>query len=216
MSNPTTEKELMRRFQRGDAAAFNTIYNRYFSSLRYFSYRLINQKQEAEDIAIETFVKLFRLCGNFETVANIRAFLYVTARNACYDYLSYIHRQPVRDKDYSSAFADLEGYAAKEDMHTETILKAIFEAIENLPEESCKVFKMTYVEGIKTATVAQLLNISEQAVRNHKRRSIQLLRIDLFRKCQPGAALVCLSRVKTGTLTPIRKMMSAIYTSAAN
>jgi RNA polymerase sigma factor (sigma-70 family) len=216
MSNQTTEKELMHRFRQGDAVAFNTFYNRYFSSLRFFSFRLINQKTEAEDIAIETFIKLFRLCGNFDTVINVRAFLYVTARNACYDYLSYIHRQPVPGKDYFSSYASQEGYSGIEDMRTEAVLKAIAEAIEGLPEECCKALKMTYVEGIKTATVAQLLSISEQAVRSYKRRSMQLLRIALFRKCKPEVALVCLSRGKTGTLTPIREMMSAIYTNTLN
>lgn len=109
MSKPSTEKELMYRFQQGDAIAFNTIYNRYYSSLRYFSQRLTCQKREAEDIAVETFVKLYRLCGNFENVANIRAFLYVTARNACYDYLSYTHRRPSHEKESEAVYATGEG-----------------------------------------------------------------------------------------------------------
>lgn len=216
MSKPSTEKELMYRFQQGDAIAFNTIYNRYYSSLRYFSQRLTCQKREAEDIAVETFVKLYRLCGNFENVANIRAFLYVTARNACYDYLSYTHRRPSHEKENDPVYAAGEGYPVKDEMDTTAVQKAVFEAIESLPEECGKVFKMTYVQGLKTTDIASLLTISDQAVRSHKRRAIKLLRIALFEKRLPEAALICLSMVRTGPLTPIRKVVAAIYANVVN
>lgn len=216
MSKPSTEKELMLRFQQGDALAFNTIYNRYYSSLRYFSQRLTCQKREAEDIAVETFVKLYRLCGNFENVANIRAFLYVTARNACYDYLSYTHRRPVREGDSHAAYTEGENYPAKDDTATATVLQAVFEAVESLPEECRKVFKMAYVQGLKTTDIARLLALSEQVVRSHRRGSIKLLRIALFEKRLPEAALICLSMARTGALTPIREVVTAIYSNAVN
>jgi RNA polymerase sigma factor (sigma-70 family) len=190
MSSPSMEKELMHRFQKGDAVAFNTIYNRYYSLLRDFSFRLICQKQEAEDIVIETFVKLFRLYGNFESVANIRAFLYVTARNACYDYLFYTHRRPAQEKEFAGTLRQQGHYPGKGEPETEGMLQAVLEAIENLPEESCRIFKMIYLQGLKTTAIAQLLHVSEQSVRQHKRHSIQLLRIALFERRLPAAALI--------------------------
>lgn len=215
MSKLSTEKELMHRFQQGDAAAFNTIYNRYYFSLRDFSKRLTCQKREAEDIAVETFVKLYRLCGNFENVANIRAFLYVTARNACYDYLSYTHRKPAQGWEHPIRI-ERESYPGSEGITTSIVLKAVFEAIESLPEECGRVFKMTHVQGLKTVDIARALAISEQAVRSHRRRSIKLLRMALFQKRLPEAALICLSMVKNGPVTPIRKVVTAIYANEVN
>ncbi len=216
MSKLSTEKELIQRFQQGDAMAFNTIYNRFYTSLRYFSQRLTCQKRESEDIAVETFVKLYRLCGNFENVANIRAFLYVTARNACYDYLSYTHRRPAYEKEASGDFAEQEVYPVREEPDTTLALKAVFEAVESLPEECGKVFKLAYVQGLKTTDIARLLAIPEQTVRSHRRRSIKLLRIALFEKRLPEAALICLSMVRTGTILPIREVVTAIYANEAN
>jgi RNA polymerase sigma factor (sigma-70 family) len=215
MSKPSTEKELMHRFQQGDAAAFNTIYNRYYFSLRDFSKRLTCQKQQAEDIAVETFVKLYRLCGNFENVANIRAFLYVTARNACYDYLSYTHRKPAHEREHPVS-TERENYPGSEGVETATVLKAVFEAIEGLPEECGRVFKLTHVQGLKSVDIARALSISEQAVRSHRRRSIKMLRMALFQKRLPEAALICLSMVKSGPETPIRKVVTTIYANEVN
>jgi RNA polymerase sigma factor (sigma-70 family) len=206
MSKPSTEKELMNRFQQGDPLAFNTIYNRYYSSLRYFSQRLTCQKREAEGIAVETFVKLYHLCGNFENVANIRAFLYVTARNACYDYLSYTHRKPAHDTESTMNSAEQEIDLVKEETRGNTLLKAVVEAMEALPEECGRVFKMAYVQGLKTIDIARLLAVPEQAVRNHRRRSIKLLRIALFEKRLPEAALICLNMARTGALTSVQEV----------
>lgn len=206
MSKLSTEKELINRFQQGDALAFNTIYNRYYSSLRYFAHRLICRKQEAERIAIETFIKLYRLCGNFENMAGIRAFLYVTARNACYDYLSYSHRKPALDNEDMISWTEQEQEPATGNAAGNTLLKAIVEAVENLPEECGKVFKMAYVQGLKTMDIARLLALPEQAVRTCRRRSIKLLRVILFEKRLPEAALVCLNVAKTGALASAREV----------
>lgn len=216
MSTVMTETALIHRFQKGDARAFNTIYNRYFYSLRYFSLRLICQKQEAEEITVETFLKLYRLCANFENIANIRAFLYVTARNACYDYLSWMHRQPAEPSLMTAGPDGEYRYPGGSGLAEDQILRALFEAIESLPPEHYQVFKLSYVRGQKTGDIADMLQTNAQAVKVVKRRAIQLLRIALFEKNLPEAALGYLSMVKTGDLTPIKKVVASIYDDAVN
>jgi RNA polymerase sigma factor (sigma-70 family) len=209
MSNQSTEKTLIARFRQGDAEAFNTVYNRHYSTLRYFSFRLISQKSEAEAITVDTFMKLFFLCRNFDTMANIRAFLYVTARNACYDYLSYKHRHPAEHQDYQPETQENGAYGATRE--NGNVLMAVFDAIENLPAAYHQVFKLAYVKGQKVTSIAEDLRLKEQAVRNYKKRSIQLLRIALFQKNLPSAALTCLSMVKKGRQTAMQQVVSTIY-----
>lgn len=216
MSQPSTEKALMRRFRNGDALAFNTIYNRYYSTLRYFSFRLICQKQQAEGIAVETFVKLYRLCRNFESMASIRAFLYVTARNACYDYLAYARYQPQPDGPEEPEYIPGDrsqdaGAGAAESAEA----KALSEAIGTLPTECYRVFKLAYIQGHKATAIARHLRVNEQAVRSYKRRSIQLLRIELFKMNQPSAALTCLSMIKTSQAVSAQPLPSLLYIVAA-
>jgi len=208
MSNPSTEKALMHRFRNGDALAFNTVYNRYYSTLRYFSLGLISQKQQAEYITVETFVKLYRLCRNFESMASIRAFLYVTARNACYDYLAYSHHRPEEPQEQHE---DDSQEPLPPDTEAAIAAKALAEAIENLPATYYEVFKLAYQQGHKAISIARYLRVNEQAVRNYKRRSIQLLRIALFEMNQLSAALTCLSLVKTGQAVSAQPLPSPLY-----
>jgi DNA-binding NarL/FixJ family response regulator len=65
---------------------------------------------------------------------------------------------------------------------------------------------MAYVQGLKTIDIARLLAVPEQAVRNHRRRSIKLLRIALFEKRLPEAALICLNMARTGALTSVQEV----------
>lgn len=211
MSQPFTEKALMLRFRNGDALAFNTIYNRYYSTLRYFSLGLICQKQQAEDIAVETFVKLYRLCRNFESMAGVRAFLYVTARNACYDYLAYSQHQPEPPQEPEQAPENTVRDTSDPDAQTGTDTKALSEAINTLPAEYYEVFKLAYIQGHKATSIARYLRVNEQSVRSYKRRSIQLLRIALFKMNHPSAALTCLSMVKTNQPVSVQPLPSPLY-----
>jgi RNA polymerase sigma factor (sigma-70 family) len=205
MSNHSTDKTLIARFRQGDATAFNTVYNRHYSTLRYFSFRLISQKQEAEEITNDTFMKLFFLCRNFDNMANIRAFLYVTARNACYDYLAYSHRHPVELQAHGNR------QQQETDIHHRTALTAVFDAIESLPADYHQVFKLAYVKGKKVTDIAGQLQLNEQAVRNYKKRSIQLLRIALFERQLPSAALNCISMVKKGRQAAVQQVAIPMY-----
>lgn len=186
----------MHRFQRGDAQAFNTIYNRFFTPLRHFSGRLTCQKQFADDITIETFAKLYRLCANFDNVANVKAFLYVTARNACYDHLAYSHRT-VQGPSIHNRPSELRSlHAINHESQLAEVLKTVQEAVDSLPAENGRVLKLAYQQGYKNAGIAQELGLTESAVRSYRRGGIKLLRIALFREQQPEAALNCLNLVR--------------------
>lgn len=193
MSKLTTEKDLMIRFQQGEAMAFNTIYNRFFTSLRHFTHRLTCQKEYAGHITVETFAKLYRLCNNFENIANVKAFLYVTARNACYEYLALSHRKQM--EQHSSPRPQIRPFRSdyEKDMDPVDIGQALTEAVNALPVFHRRVFRLAYQQGRKTAEIARDLQLTETAVRGYRRDSIRLLRIALFERQLPEAALSCLN-----------------------
>jgi len=70
-----------------------------------------------------------------------------------------------------------------------------------VPADCHQVFKMAYLQGHKAASIAKYLRVNEQAVRTHKRRAIQLLRIALFEKDLPSAALTCQRILKANQVT---------------
>lgn len=96
------EKELkdsvLVRFQKGDARAFQEVFDFYYDNIFYFVYKLLESKEDAEDVAIQIFDKLFRMHTQFETVPNIKAFLFISARNLSFNYIRARQYREEREK----------------------------------------------------------------------------------------------------------------------
>ncbi|HEX9513826.1 MAG TPA: sigma-70 family RNA polymerase sigma factor [Puia sp.] len=171
------EKELVENFMRGDPKAFKEIYDIYFNRIFVFAIKLTGAKEEAEDIALDSFTKLFKMYRRFENLPNIQAFLYVTTRNACLNYLKY--RQTMESKKKEWAITNLETETWLEINQIEgEMLKAIYNAVEELPKGCKDIIKM-YLEGLNTAEISTRLHISAPTVRSQKRYAIQLLKAAL-------------------------------------
>jgi RNA polymerase sigma-70 factor (family 1) len=167
-------------FQQGSKAAFAEVYNMYYSRLYFFIKKLIDDREEAQDITAETFVKLWNLRANFETQQNIKAFLYITARNACLDFLRHQQRQQNNKQEFTYLAMQSDDIALQHDEVQIEVLKQIHSEIENLPTQCRKIFKMAYLERLKNAQIADLLGLTEQTIRNQKTRAIKILRMALI------------------------------------
>jgi RNA polymerase sigma-70 factor (ECF subfamily) len=184
------DNNLIAQFTRGDTEAFTAIYNAYYPTLYSFVKKFIPEREDAEDITADIFVKLWRMHANFDNIKNIEAFLYITARNACLDFLRQLKRRNEKQKEllYVLLQEPAEGILP-EDIKAE-VLAAILEEIEKLPRSCRNVFKMAYLEGLSNSEIAESLRINNQSVRNHKLRAVKLLRIALLNRNLVYGALI--------------------------
>jgi len=175
------EATIIEQFQQGEPAAIQYIYKAHYRPLYFFALKLVCDKREAEDIAIESILKLLEKRECFDTLANINAFLYVSVRNACVDFLRTVQRRDTSHREifYLSAVGE-------EDMNHEKnrarIVQEIFLQVENLPPQCREIFKQLFFKRKSSAKVARGLGISPQTVLNQKIKAIRLLRMALQRK----------------------------------
>jgi RNA polymerase sigma-70 factor (ECF subfamily) len=178
MKNPG--HHIIAGFQQGSKEAFAAVYNMHYSRLYGFIKKLTDSREEAQDITAETFVKLWKLHANFNTAENIKAFLYITARNACMDYLRYRQRQTTNKQEFGYVLVQQgEALSPFNDEIKTAVLKQIHNEIENLPTQCRRIFKMAWLEGKKNAAIAEQLALTEQTVRNQKARAVKILRLAL-------------------------------------
>lgn len=175
------DNDLILRFNQGDTEAFTAIYNDYHLTLYHFVQKFIHKREDAEDITAEIFVKLWKLHPNFNSIKNIEAFLYITGRNACLDFLRYIQRRDEHKKKILDVLFQSPVEGTIEDIKTEVLI-AIYKEVEKLPRSCRNVFKMAYFEGLTNSEIAEFLQINNQSVRNAKQRAIKLLRLALLNK----------------------------------
>lgn len=181
MNQYKQHNDLITGLRNSEAEAIRYLYNLHYRSLCYYAERLTHSKEEAEDIAVDCFIKLLNKKDDFDNLTDIKAFLYTATRNACFDYYrkekrhDSSHREILYMAQPSDAGDDFEMINAE-------IMQELSLAIENLPPQCSKVFKLIFFKGLNTAEVAGQMNINPKTVLNQKAKAVQLLRHALLKK----------------------------------
>jgi RNA polymerase sigma-70 factor (family 1) len=165
-------------FREGDHAAFRLVFNTWYQPLYYFTKKLTGNKEEAEEIALNSFQKLFERREQIDSPSAIKSFLFVTARNNCFDYLRSMKVLKSRQKQFAVTMQDDTLFFYEYEIKDE-LVELVRKAINNLPAECSRVFKMLFYENLTPNEVAEILQISVSTVYNQKSRAMQALRIAL-------------------------------------
>src|SRR5688572_14375969 len=97
-----TDIEIAEGLKNDDRRVFDHLFDQFFRALCYFAANLVGDAEEAKDIALNSFTKLWLRRENFNSILNIKAFLYITTRNACLDYLRMLQREGDRRKELAN------------------------------------------------------------------------------------------------------------------
>lgn len=173
--------DIVEKFRLEDAAATRELYDMFYRPLCYYADSIVHQRQEAEDIVVESFLKLLKKRQDFEDIADIKSFLYTATRNACIDYLrkQKRHRQSESEILYLSEQISSPGDTLL--INTE-VLHLLYQEIERLPPQCALVFKLLFFQRLTTDETAAQLGISTKTVLNQKGKAIQLLRKAFLQK----------------------------------
>lgn len=190
MRSVPLEIDIIDTLKKGGPDALQSLLKQFYSPLCLFAERLVADRAAAEDIVGESFIKLWNKRGDFESTQNIKAFMYITVRNACLNYLKQAKRDSLNQKQLAYLTGEREEYVLNEMIRAE-VLKEIMNEINNLPEQCGKVLKLAYLDGLKNQEVAKVLNISVHTVKNQKARAIQLLRTRLRDRDMLAFMLLC-------------------------
>lgn len=169
-------KEILNLARNDEKSAFRMLFDTYYLSLVYFANKIVQDEYCAEDIVQESlsnfwmknrFADVTEVLGGylFEMVKN-NAFNYVKAQNRKHEILSSVYEE-YRRKAFLNP-EDAEEYSK------------LYQAIELLPPDRRKVFKLVYIDGYRYQEVAEKLGISINTVQTQLSRSLQFLREKLL------------------------------------
>jgi RNA polymerase sigma-70 factor (family 1) len=162
-------------FRQGQSRAFTYVFDHYYHAIRFFATRLTQNPPAAEDIAQETFIKLWEKHTGFHTPQAIKAFLYITTRNACFNFMKREQAGAKNHRAWSHAWDEAEDYVLNQVTRSE-VMREVFVILEMLPPECRKIMRHSFIEGRSNREIATLLNISIHTVKNQKARAIYLIR----------------------------------------
>jgi RNA polymerase sigma-70 factor (family 1) len=173
---------LLNEIAKGSKKAFEVVYDRYYIGIFYFARRFVREEKIAEDITLETFLKLWERFPHFKSLQNIQAFLHVTAKHACLNHLRSQARMSAHQRELSYQLAQNGEETLADQQVTARIYQYIYNEIEKLPPQVKRVFTLSYIDGLSNQAIAELLKINNQSVRNHKANALKYLRMTLLEK----------------------------------
>lgn len=159
-----------------DIDQYRHIYTEYAPMLMRFAEKFVSGFF-AEDIVHDVFLKLwdkqvFRLPEN-----DLKRVLYVSVRNACLDYLRrIIWSRRHRSSRHSVKLKSLTSLRHPTNFSAKGFARLLMKKIAELPERSQQIFRMSYLEGLKAAEIAERLDLSVRTVENQLYRSLLYLR----------------------------------------
>ncbi|GLU54698.1 DNA-directed RNA polymerase sigma-70 factor [Dyadobacter frigoris] len=158
----------------GDQETFEAIYRSYFAPLCVFAESYVG-RFASEDIVENQFLKLWNKRQQFQDHGHLRAYFYRATKNACLDLLKTSKREEERQFNSAALPDDSEDSCLQEMIRIEVIAE-IYRAINDLPSQCHKVITLGYIDGFSNDEIALQLGLSQQTVKNHKGRGLQLLR----------------------------------------
>ncbi len=79
--------KLVSRFKNKDMAAYDEIFSKYYKPVSYYIFKMVYNKEIAEDITQDTFIKVYKALGNVDDNVRLSSWIYRIAHNACIDYI---------------------------------------------------------------------------------------------------------------------------------
>lgn len=179
------DTELVRLAAQQNQAAFIVLYTRYNIGVRSHIARYVTQKEDIEDICLESFQKAFSQIESYNPDFKFSTWLYRIARNTAFDHLSRHDREKnnLPTTSISEDFAELKDLPAtthnpEEDIINQQEYDKWLTNIEKLKDDYRTVAKMNLIDNFGYKEIADALDMPINTVKTKIRRAkAQLLRM---------------------------------------
>jgi RNA polymerase sigma-70 factor (ECF subfamily) len=184
MAQDMTDEELLAAYQQGDAGAFELLLRRHRAPLFTFLLRMLGDRERAEDLAQETFLRIVKGAQAWEQRARFQTWLFTIARNLCVDQSrrDRFRRADSLDEtgpDGEPAMVDavpsreIDPARGAENARLRPVLQ---EALLGLPVEQREVFILREQAGVPFKEIAELVGVNENTVKSRMRYALEGLR----------------------------------------
>ena len=172
------ESRLVERARGGDAEAFRDLVERYQDRVFTLARRMVGEREEAEEVAQDAFLRAWRALPRFRGDARFSTWLYrITYRRAC-DAAASLRSRRRRERDLETAGAIADPAPAAGPRGGE----ALERLIASLPEDQRASITLFYYQDRSLAEAARILGMPEGTVKTHLHRARASLRRALRRE----------------------------------
>jgi RNA polymerase sigma-70 factor (ECF subfamily) len=189
MSTEDADEDLMVRYQQGEVRAFEVLLTRHRKPVYNFILRFVGDKETAEDLLQEAFMRVIRGAEAYKRQAKFTTWLYTIARNLCVDQTRRRkHRKhasldaPMDASEESGTLLDVipsNEMASDRKSVNKELFASMQRAIDALGEEQREVFLMREFLDMPFKQIADVVGVPENTVKSRMRYALEKLRLEL-------------------------------------
>jgi len=180
ISNKEIDLSLVRRAKKGDYRAFDLLVLKYQSRVIATAFKYVKEKQLAEDIAQEAFIKSYKSIDSFREESSFYTWVYRITANTAKNYLVSSKRRDevvISDlsKDGSFYPEKLEVDSPQEILKANELRELIFETLSSLSEETRTALSLREFDGLSYEQIAEIVNCPVGTVRSRIFRGREMI-----------------------------------------
>ncbi len=149
------------------------VFRDYYTPLVRYGNTFLKDTDETEDVVQQVFVSLWEKRTQLDIHTSVRAVLYRAVHNAC---LNRLKHHKVR-REYAGDFKNTQSDSEQTDaLEAAELQERINRAIEGMPEQCARIFKMSRFEQLKYQEIADQLGLSIKTVENQMGKALKIIR----------------------------------------
>jgi RNA polymerase sigma-70 factor (ECF subfamily) len=170
------EQELIQQAQSGNKAAFAALVEVHAQFVYNLALRTLNNPQEAEDVAQETFFRAWKGLPDFRAEANLRTWLYRITVNLCYNRLPRLKADFAALEPEEAILLPEKTRSVETRLITTELREQIYTAVDELPETYRLLITLRHMDGYSYEEIADVTQMPLGTVKTGLFRARQQLR----------------------------------------
>jgi RNA polymerase sigma-70 factor (ECF subfamily) len=184
-SNLDPDAALMLRVKQGDAAAFTELVEKYKQPVMNLAYRTVRDMTEAEDLAQNVFVQVYKSAARYKSTAKFSTWLFTIARNLCLNEIRRRSRHPAESLDAPhpeqedqplQQYEDKKTFSPPDALLQGELTQQIDRALADLPENQRSAILLCRQEELSYEEIAEALGCSVSATKSLIHRGRETLK----------------------------------------
>ena len=178
---------LMLRVKQGDTEAFAALVDKYKQPVMNLVYRMLRDATEAEDLAQNVFVQVYKSAGRYQVASRFSTWLFTIARNLCLNEIRRRSRHPAESMDETNEqedqprhqFEDKKTFSPPDSLLHGELEEKIQEALSELPENQRMAILLCRQNELSYEEIANVLDCSLSATKSLIHRARETLKSKL-------------------------------------
>lgn len=180
------DAELMVRVKQGDSAAFELLVDKYKQPVMNLAYRTLRDPTEAEDLAQNVFVQVFKSADRYRVEAKFSTWLFTIARNLCLNEIRRRSRHPAEsieaaespedEGSFGRQFEDRKNTSAPDLLLRDELTSKVEESLASLPENQRTAILLFKEKDMSYEEISEILDCSLSATKSLIHRGRETLK----------------------------------------